>query len=170
MSSTPTTTPTATTTQIYRVFIKATPEAIWEAITSPEWTARYGYRGPIEYDLQPGGPVLIQPSDQMRAMGMNEPVGDGEVVSADPPHRLVQTYRLKFSPEMTDEGHSTVTWDIHPEHDGITRLTVIHDVTDRPVIAAVVSNDEPLNQGGGGWAWILSDLKSLLETGQSIGG
>ena len=46
---------TTATTQVYRVYIKATPEAVWEAITTPEWTARYGYRGPSEYDLRPGG-------------------------------------------------------------------------------------------------------------------
>ena len=60
--------PTATTTQVYRVWIKATPEAIWDAITSPEWTQKYGYGGIPEYDLTPGRPYLVRPSEPMASV------------------------------------------------------------------------------------------------------
>ncbi len=84
------------TTQVYRVYIKATPEAIWDAITKPEWTERYGYGGRAEFDLRPGGAYRGLASEAMRSMGAPEVAVDGEVVEADPPHRLVQTFRMRL--------------------------------------------------------------------------
>jgi hypothetical protein len=68
-------------------------------------------------------------------------------------------------PDQEAEGFHEVRWDLHPEHGGVTRLTVTHDVTDAPLAAAMIAGDENIGEGGGGWAWILSDLKTLLETG-----
>ena len=62
-----TTTEHSTTTQVYRVYIKATPQAIWDAITKPEWTQRYGYTGLVDYDLRPGGTYRVRPTEQFRA-------------------------------------------------------------------------------------------------------
>jgi uncharacterized protein YndB with AHSA1/START domain len=163
-------TETAVTTQVYQVYIKATPEAIWEAITSPEWTQKYGYRGIAEYDLRPGGKYLVKASPHMQELGMPGDLVDGEVIEADPPNRLVQTWRALWDPELVEEGFTRVTWDIHQEMGGISRLTVTHELEGMPVHAAQVSSDAPLEQGGGGWSWILSDLKTLLETGKPIGG
>jgi uncharacterized protein YndB with AHSA1/START domain len=81
------------TTQMYRVFIKASPEAIWDAITNPEWSVRYGYGARNEYELQPGGSYIGRSSPELRAVGMPEVVVDGEVIEADPPRRLVHTWR-----------------------------------------------------------------------------
>ena len=75
-----TTADTAVTTQVYRVYIKATPEAIWDAITKPEWTQKYGYRGIAEYDLRPGGRYRALAPEEMQSMGMPEVVVDGEVI------------------------------------------------------------------------------------------
>jgi uncharacterized protein YndB with AHSA1/START domain len=163
-------TETAVTTQVYQVYIKATPEAIWEAITSPEWTEKYGYRGIAEYDLRPGGKYLVKASPHMQEMGMTADLVDGEVIEADPPNKLVQTWRALWDPELVEEGFTRVTWDIHQEMGGISRLTVTHELEGMPVHAAQVASDAPLEQGGGGWSWILSDLKTLLETGKPIGG
>ena len=163
-------TETAVTTQVYQVYIKATPDAIWEAITSPEWTEKYGYRGIAEYDLRPGGKYLVKASPKMQQMGMATDLVDGEVIEADPPHRLVQTWRALWDPELVDEGFTRVTWDIRQEMGGISRLTVTHELEGMPAHAAQVASDAPLEQGGGGWSWILSDLKTLLETGKPIGG
>ena len=80
------------TVQVYRVYIKATPEAIWEAITDPGWTDRYGYRGRADIDLRPGGAYAANASEAMRAGGGPEVVVVGEVIEADPPRRLVQTW------------------------------------------------------------------------------
>ena len=162
------TTQTSTTTQIFRVYIKATPEAIWEAITTPEWTARYGYRGPSRYDLRPGGAFRVDATEEMLAVGCPDVVVDGEVIEVDPPHRLVQTYRFKFAPEQIAEGFTRVTWDLHEENGGITRLTLSHDTENAPIAGSMIVGDGDLGEGGGGWNWILSDLKSLLETGENL--
>ncbi|MGZ6898107.1 MAG: SRPBCC domain-containing protein [Acidimicrobiia bacterium] len=164
------TTTTTRTTQVFRVYIKATPEAVWEAITSKEWTAKYGYPGHNEYDLRPGGAFRALMPAEMAGQGVPEVGVDGEVTEVDPPHRLVQTWRFHFMPDQEAEGFHEVTWDIHAEHGGITRLTVTHDVTDAPITAAMIEGSANLGEGGGGWAWILSDLKTLLETGGALEG
>src|SRR5207244_8597878 len=102
---TTTTAETSVTTQVHRVYIKATPEAIWDAITKPEWTERYGYGGRSEYDLRPGGAHRTFASEAMKKagaeMGIPTPdvIVDGEVVDADPPRHLVPTWRLLMGPE-----------------------------------------------------------------------
>ena len=160
---------TTRTTQMHRVYIHATPEQVWQAITDPEWNARYGYPGHTDYDLKPGGAFrAVMPADMVRDFGVPEVGCDGEVVEADPPHRLVQTYRFCFAPEQIAEGFHEVVWEIHPEHGGVTRLTVTHDVTDAPITAAMLEGSTDLQEGGGGWDWILSGLKTLLETGNTL--
>ncbi len=156
------------TTQIYEVYIKATPQAIWDAITTPEWTARFGYQGPVEYDLRKGGAFKAQPSAAMIAMGMTSTLVDGEVLESDPPHKLVQTYRFLFDESTIAEGFSRLTYDIAPTQSGFTRLTVTHEMEGQPKMAALVAAKFS-EQGAGGWSWILSDLKSVLETGASMG-
>ena len=154
------------TTQVFRVYITAPAEKIWDAITTPEWTAKYGYRGPATYELHAGGRFVVNATEQMKTFGAPDVVIDGEVLESDPPRKLVHTYRFNFAPEQTAEGFTTVTWELAPERDGITRLTVTHDVTGAPQAAAMIAVDADvsLEQGGGGWAWILSDLKTLLES------
>jgi len=160
------TTQTTGTTQVFRVHIKATPEAVWEAITSAEWTARYGYRGVSEYDLRPGGTFRSLANEGMKAMGAPDVVVEGEVVEVDPPRRLVQTWRMLFDPAQAAEPLTRITWEIEPQGGGVSRLTVIHDLEGAPIHASLISGDVP--QGGGGWPYVLSDLKSLLETGTAL--
>jgi len=141
----------ATTTQVYQVFIKATPERIWEAITTPEFTARYFHGARIQVDSQrylshgPDGSVW----------------GDETVLEFDPPRRLVHGWRSLYREETASEPASRVTWEIEPRDDGICKLTVIHDQLEgSPLTAASVS--------GEGWMFVLSGLKTLLETGESL--
>ena len=164
-----TTVPT-TTVQVHRVHIRATPEAIWEAITSPEWTKRYGYHTPAEYELRPGGTYRSLPSEEMVAHGMpaDSAVVDGEVIEVDPPRRLVQTWRMLFTPELVAEGFTRLTYEIEPEMGGVTALTITHDVTGAPITAESIN--APASGAGGGWTVILSDLKTLLESGKSLSG
>ncbi len=155
-------------TQVYRVYIKATPQAIWDAITKPEWNQKYGYGGRGEYDLRPGGKYRALASEAMKAYGGPDVMVDGEVVEADPPRRLVQTWRALWDPELVAESAKRLTWEIEEEDGGVTRLTVTHELEDAPKTAAQVASTRKLREGGGGWAWILSDLKSLLETGKAM--
>jgi uncharacterized protein YndB with AHSA1/START domain len=163
-----TTTETGVTTQVHRVYINATPEAIWEAITSPEWTAKYGYHAISEYDLKPGGKYRAVAPPEMQAMGMPEQLLDGEVIEADPPRKLVQTWHALWDEGVAAEQPTRVTWDIEEDNGGITRLTVTHELEGAPIHAEQVASEAKLREGGGGWSWILSDLKTLLETGKSL--
>jgi uncharacterized protein YndB with AHSA1/START domain/DNA-binding transcriptional ArsR family regulator len=155
-----------TTTQVFRVHLKAAPEAVWEAVTSPRWTARYGYRTPSEYDLRPGGAFRSPATAGMRAMGMPEVIVEGEVLEADPPRRLVQTWRMLLEPGQAAEPFTTITWEIEPLAGDTSRLTVIHDLEGAPIHASLVSGERM--EEGGGWPYVLSDLKSLLETGTAL--
>ena len=155
------------TTQVYEVYIRASPQAIWDAITSPEWTVKYGYRGVVEYELRPGGAYRARATPDMQAMGMPDIVIDGVVEEADPPRKLVHTYRFLFSDDTKAEGFTRVTWEIEKVAAGFSRLTVIHELEGAPIMAGMVASKFS-EQGTGGWAWILSDMKSLLETGSSM--
>jgi uncharacterized protein YndB with AHSA1/START domain len=164
-----TTTETKVTTQVYRVYIKAPAQAIWDAITKPEWTERYGYGGRGEYDLRPGGAFRALTSEEMRCHGAPDVAVDGEVIEADPPRKLVLTWRMVMDPAMSAEGFTRLTYEIEEGKTGVTKLTVIHDLKGAPALAAMVGGEmEPMGAGGG-WSWVLSDLKTLLETGARLG-
>jgi uncharacterized protein YndB with AHSA1/START domain len=150
---TATTGPLDLTTQIYQVFIKATPEQVWEAITKPDYTARYFHGARIENT--PGGHISHGPDGSTW--------GDGPVLEFDPPRRLVHEWRSLYDPEMAREQPSRVTWEIEPQDGGYCKLTLTHDrLEGAPKTAASVS--------GPGWMFVLSGLKTLLETGSPLAG
>jgi len=171
------TTATATTTQVYAVYIKASPQAIWDAITKPEWSERYGYGGRVEYDLRSGGTHRVFASDAMKEAraemgGAPTPdvVVDGEVVEADPPRKLVQTWRMLMDPEIEAEGFTRLTYEIIETIPGVSKLTLTHDLEGAPRLAMWLGGGMESHGAGGGWAEVLSDLKTLLETGQGLRG
>jgi uncharacterized protein YndB with AHSA1/START domain len=163
-----TTTETSTTTQVYRIFIRATPQKIWDAITDPEWTQRFGYGLRDEYELRPGGKYRGRANAGMLAMGLPEVTVDGEVIEADPPRKLVVTWRMAMDPTLSAEGFTRLTYEIVEGKGGVSRLSVIHDLAGRPGHAAMVAGVLQGPGEGGGWLWILSDLKSLLENGEQM--
>jgi uncharacterized protein YndB with AHSA1/START domain len=171
-----TTNQTMVTTQVYRVHIKATPHAIWDAITKPEWTQRYGYGGRGEYDLRPGGTYRGLTSEEMKkegaARGLQVPdvAVDGEVIEADPPRKLVLTWRMVMDPELAAEGFTRLTYEIEEGQGGVTKLTVVHDLEGAPKLAVLLAGGREAEGAGGGWSWVLSDLKTLLETGKRLAG
>jgi uncharacterized protein YndB with AHSA1/START domain len=164
------------TVQRYRIWVEATPERVWQALTDPAENGRYGYGAPGEFELRPGGTYRSHATDAMQEaaaeMGVDCPdvVVDGEVLEATPPRRLVQTWRMLMDPGTAAEGFSRLTYDIAgPGPDGAVRLTVSHELTGKPRLAAMVAGVEDLGApGGGGWAWLLSDLKTYLETGRGF--
>jgi len=136
-------------TQVYQVFIKATPEAVWEAITSPEFTQRYFYG------------TRIETTAERRRTHWGEKAGDDAIFEWDPPRRLSHGWHSKWNPELTVEEPSRVTWEIEPHDDGLCLLTVTHDrLEGAPKTAASVA--------GPGWMMVLSGLKTLLETGRAM--
>ncbi len=106
----------------------------------------------------------------MRAAGAPEVAVDGEVIEADPPRKLVLTWRMLMDEGMAAEGLTRLTYEIDPTDDGLARLTVTHELAGAPRLALVVSGAFDGTGAGGGWSWVLSDLKTLLETGTSLRG
>jgi len=141
----------AQTTQVYQVFIKATPEAIWDAITRPEFTARYFYGARIE-----------NTAERHRALSPDGDVwGDSPTFEYEPPRRLVHEWQSLYDPELAGEEPSRVSWEIEPQDGGYCKLTVVHDRLEAsPKTAESVS--------GAGWMMVLSGLKTLLETGEPL--
>jgi uncharacterized protein YndB with AHSA1/START domain len=138
-------------TQVYQVFIKATPEQIWDAITKPEFTAKYFYGQRIENG----------PERRTWHNSDGELVADGPVLEWHPPRRLVHGWQSLYDPELAEEDESRVTWEIEPQDGGLSLLTVVHDrLEGAPKTAQSVS--------GPGWMMVLSGLKTLLETGQPL--
>ena len=98
------------TIQMYRVYIKASPQAIWDAITKPEWTKKYGYAPLVEYDLRAGGQFRAYPNEEMKQFPrVPAVILDGEVVEATPPRKLVQTWRMLMDPGLAAEGFTLLT-------------------------------------------------------------
>lgn len=102
----------ASVVRIHEIYIKATPAAIWEAITSPEWNGRYGYRAHAEFDLRPGGQFAAKANEGMKKFGLPDVIIDGEVIEASQPNRLVQTWRWLFDQNQKKEGFSMLTYEI----------------------------------------------------------
>jgi uncharacterized protein YndB with AHSA1/START domain len=139
----------AQTTQVYSVFIKATPEQVWDAITKPEFTEKYFYG------------VRIEVADGRRRSSMGAASWEEDVLEFDAPRKLAHRWISAYDEEMAAEEPSRVTWEIEPQEDGTTLLTVVHDrLEGAPKTAASVS--------GVGWMRVLSGLKTLLETGQPL--
>ena len=155
------------TVQVNRVFINAKPQQVWDAITQPEFNDKYAYRCVSEYELRAGGAFRALANKEMLEHGAPEVCIDGEVLECDPPRRLVQTWHAMFSPEIAAETVTKLIWELEEQY-GSTRLTVTHDATDAPFTAAMTSGDLP--DAGGGWPYMLSDLKTFVESGSAMTG
>jgi uncharacterized protein YndB with AHSA1/START domain/DNA-binding transcriptional ArsR family regulator len=137
--------------KVFEIYIKTTPERLWEAITDPAQRALYSFGVRVQSDWRPGSRYEGVPD------GMATPIVDGEILEVDPPHRLVQSLNALWSDEVRAEGTSRVTWEIEQVEDSC-RLMVIHDQL----------RDGAHGELYGGWPMILSGLKTLLETGESL--
>ena len=137
--------------KVFEIYIRTTPERLWEAITDPEIRSTYNFGSRVTSDWTPGSCYEMSHPDAEAALG------EGENLEVDPPRRLVQTMVALWSDEVKSEGTSRVTWDIEAIGDSC-RLTVTHDQLREG------ANDELY----GGWPMILSGLKTWLETGELL--
>ena len=137
--------------KVFEIYIKTTPERLWEAITDPEIRAKYNFGAGVNSDWTPGARLEI---DAAKAGGL---LGEGEVIEVDPPRRLVHTMVALWSDDVKREGPSRVTWEIEPVGDSC-RLTLTHDQLREDANAELY----------GGWPMILSCLKTWLETGELL--
>jgi uncharacterized protein YndB with AHSA1/START domain/DNA-binding transcriptional ArsR family regulator len=133
---------------VYEVYIRATPEEVWRALTDSELTKQYYYENTVESDWMPGSPMTYRNPDGSVAIAC-------EIVEADAPRRLVHTF---FFPG-TDESPSRCTWSIEPRGDA-TLLTLTHDEFD--------GETSTYRSVAHGWVPVLSGLKTLLETGKAL--
>ena len=146
--------PTATKPrQLYQVYIKASPEKVWQAITTPEFTTRYFYGCYIESTFKPKAKLTHYTGDRSSVMV------EGEIIEADPPHRLVHTWNLRYDPKFAADAPSQVTWEIASEDGQVSKLTVIHEFE---------TEDESFAEVASGWSWVVSNLKTFLETGEAL--
>jgi uncharacterized protein YndB with AHSA1/START domain/DNA-binding transcriptional ArsR family regulator len=137
-------------TAVFEIYIKTTPERLWEAITDPEMRAKYSFGVQTNSDWTPGSSYTASVPGAID-------IAAGENLEVDPPRLLVQSFNALWSDEVKAEGPSRVTWEIEPVGDSC-RLTVIHDGLREGANAELY----------GGWPMILSGLKTLLETGETL--
>jgi len=137
--------------KVFEIYIKTTPERLWEAITDPEMRSKYNFGARINSDFTPGSRF------EQRHPNGSELLGEGENLEVDPPRRLVQSMRALWGDDVKSEGTSRITWEIEPVGDSC-RLLVTHDQLREG------ANDQLY----GGWPMILSGLKTLLETGELL--
>ena len=137
--------------KVFEIYIRTTPERLWEAITDPAIRARYHFGSRIESDWTPGSHYALEHP------GSDGPLAEGENLVVEPPRKLVQTMNVLWSEDAQREGTSRVTWEIDPVGDSC-RLTVVHDQ---------LSANAP-EELYGGWPMILSGLKTWLETGETL--
>jgi DNA-binding transcriptional ArsR family regulator len=140
-----------TVEKVFEIYIRATPERLWQAITDPGTRTRFQFGARVESSWAPGSPY------QVGYPGAGRTLIEGENLEVDPPRRLVQSYRAVWDDAIAAAGTSRVTWDIEPVGDSC-RLTVTHD--------QLQENADPHLYGG--WPMILSGLKTWLETGQEL--
>jgi uncharacterized protein YndB with AHSA1/START domain/DNA-binding transcriptional ArsR family regulator len=135
---------------VFEIYIKTTPERLWAAITDPKLRAKYSFGVETHSDWTPG-------STYTAAVPGVVDIAAGENLEVDPPRRLVQSFNALWSDDVKAAGTSRVTWEIIPVGDSC-QLTVIHDQLPETARAELY----------GGWPMILSGLKTLLETGESL--
>jgi uncharacterized protein YndB with AHSA1/START domain/DNA-binding transcriptional ArsR family regulator len=136
---------------VFQIFIRATPEQLWQAITDPSFTVKYLLGSRVESSWLAGTGVAYWIDEEL--------VVDGLVIEADPPRRLVQTWSFRVDPELRDDPPSRVTWEIEPIGD-TCKLTLVHD--------HFASETRTYRRVSAGWWLVLSSLKSLLETGEGL--
>jgi len=137
--------------KVFEIYIKTTPERLWEAITNPELRSKYSFGVRVESDWTPGSHYA---GSSPGAPGL---LMEGENLEVDPPRRLVQSFNALWGEDVKAEATSRVTWEIEPVGDSC-RLVVTHDQL----------REGANNQLYGGWPMILSGLKTLLETGELL--
>jgi uncharacterized protein YndB with AHSA1/START domain len=137
---------------VYVTFIRATPQTLWTALTSEAFTRQYWFGMHQECDWTAGSPWRLVFADGRVA-------DTGEILESDPPRRLVISWRNEFRPELKAEGFARCEMDLE-EVDGAVKLTITHTM-DRP-------RSKLIEAVSGGWPRILSNLKSLIETGEPV--
>ncbi|WP_249790998.1 SRPBCC family protein [Bradyrhizobium sp. SRL28] len=138
---------------VYTIYIAATPEQVWKALTTAEFSRNYFSGFAIEANLKVGGAFIARAPDGSEHIS-------GEVIECDPPRKLTVTWNVNWPALVEKLGPTLVTYEIEPAGD-VVKLTMLQS-HDRDI------SDDILSGGRAGWLAILSSLKSLLETGHAL--
>jgi uncharacterized protein YndB with AHSA1/START domain len=138
---------------VYTIYIASTPEKVWEALTTAEFSRKYFSGNAVEVDLKVGGAFILRTPDGSEHIS-------GEVIECDPPRKLTVTFNVNWPALVEKLGPTLVTYEIEPVGDAV-KLTLLQS-HDRPI------SDDILSGGRTGWPAILSSLKSVLETGNAM--
>ncbi|MGG6893884.1 MULTISPECIES: SRPBCC family protein [Rhizobium] len=135
---------------VYVTFIRTSPEKLWSALTTPEFIRQYWFDMTHETDWKVGSPwKMLFPDGRI--------ADTGEIAEFEPPRRIAFKWRNEFRPELKAEGWSRCVMELEPAADAV-KLTVTHTIE--------LENSKFIEAVSGGWPKILSNLKSLLETGR----
>jgi DNA-binding transcriptional ArsR family regulator/uncharacterized protein YndB with AHSA1/START domain len=145
-------TATQAPTQVFAIFIRTTREQLWRALTESDYTLKYYYASTVHSDWEPGSTMLYKIGDDTAIVG--------EVVEASPPEKLVTTFDARWDDAVRADPPSRITWILEEAGPGVSKLTVIHD--------GFESETATYGQVAGGMPYILSGLKTLLETGEPL--
>jgi uncharacterized protein YndB with AHSA1/START domain len=137
---------------VYVIFIRTTPEKLWQALIDPEFTRKYWVGTVQESEWKPGSSWRIMIPDGRVA-------DSGEIVEIEPCRRIVMTWRNEFKPELREEGYARLTYELEKVGESV-KLTITHEI-DKP-------HSKFIDAVSKGWPHLLSSLKSLLETGESL--
>jgi uncharacterized protein YndB with AHSA1/START domain len=138
---------------VYTIYIASTPEKVWQALTSAEFSRQYFFGNAVEVDLRVGGAFIVRTPDGALHIS-------GEVIECDPPKKLTVTFNVNWPQLIEKLGPTLVTYEIEQAGEAV-KLTLLQS-HDRPL------SDDILSGGRQGWPAILSSLKSVLETGQAM--
>ena len=140
-------------TLVYTIYIASTPEKVWQALASAEFSQRYFFGNSVEVDLRIGGAYIVRTPDGALHIS-------GEVIECEPDRKLTVTFNVNWPALVERLGPTLVTYEVEPAGDAV-RLTMT-EAHDRPI------SDDILSGGRQGWPAILSSLKSLIETGEAL--
>ncbi|MGC2811909.1 MAG: SRPBCC family protein [Bradyrhizobium sp.] len=140
-------------TTVYTIYIAATPEQVWQALTSAEFSRKYFFGNAVEVELKVGGAFVVRTPDGALHIS-------GKVFQCEPPRKLTVTFNVNWPALIDKLGPTLVSYEIEPAGN-VVRLTMTES-HDRPI------DDDILSGGRQGWPAILSSLKSLLETGHAL--
>ena len=142
----------ATPRLVYQIYINAPAQRVWDGLTKPEFTSRYMRGAVFETDWQVGS--------TFRSTAGGWQLSEGRILECDPPRRLVYTWRATWDENVAKDKETRFTWELEEQAGGMTKLTAVHE--------GFEGETETYKSVSGGWSWVLSNLKTLLETGESL--
>lgn len=140
-------------THVSRIYMRATPDEIWDALVDPHLTRLYFYDADVEC-------AAWKPGEHYRYMQVGLPIVEGTVLEVDEPHRLVCSFQARWDEGVAGDPPSRITWEINPQPNGVCEVRVLND--------GFFGVTPTFNRVSSGMTFLLSGLKTVVETGQPM--